>query len=254
MVAPALASSVAITAPRTISKKKVSVVSALVPTELRMAVTSAITSLGAVVSYDDDFAAPADTLLLEVSTENAKRHGNFVKQLDAKTANSTVGLASWAALRTGQLEIIEGIDDLILYPIEPSELKYRLKRHIQAGDPDVSDNGGLMQFGNLAFNLQLSQLSINDKILSFTGKEFALLLYLARQNERPVGHNELGSQALKIPSNYPTILNTVNVHIARVRAKLRADSLESVLATVKNEGFILRQRLDVIGTGKVSEH
>jgi DNA-binding winged helix-turn-helix (wHTH) protein len=243
MVALALTTGTATLAPARGSRKS-NAVTALIPNELRMPITAAITSLGAVVTYEDNLSAPADTLLLEVGSENAKRHGNFAKYLSDKTTCSKVGLASWAALRTGQLEIIEGIDDLILYPIETSELKYRLKRYIQAGDPDVSDNGGLMQFGNLAFNLQLSLLTINGKKLSFTGKEFALLLYLARQNERPVGHIELGSQALKIPSNYPTILNTVNVHIARVRAKLRAESLGDVLATIKNEGFILRQKMD----------
>jgi DNA-binding response OmpR family regulator len=97
----------------------------------------------------------------------------------------------------------------------------------------------------------LSTLFINGKNLSFTGKEFALLLYLARQNERPVGPTELGSQALKTRSNYPTTLNTVNVHIARVRAKLRAESLGNVLAIIKNEGFILRQKLDFLAPANI---
>jgi DNA-binding winged helix-turn-helix (wHTH) protein len=218
-------------------------IAALIPNELRMIVTSAVTSLGAIVSYDELDYEEAVTLLLEVSATNVKRHANLAKFVSEKTSGSTIGLASWDALRTGQLDVMDGIDDLILYPIETSDLKYRLKRHIHFLAPDVSDNGGVMHFGDLAFNLQLSKLLINTKTIAFTGKEFALLLYLARQNERPVSHVELACEALKIPKNYPTLANTVNVHIARVRAKLREHSLEMMLGTLRNEGFFLHHKL-----------
>ncbi len=225
-------------------KAHVSSVAALVPMDLRAVVTSAVTSLGAIVTYDEQPSAQAETLIVEVSSDNVKRHKNLTDILHGKTAGNNVGLASWSAVRSGQLQLIEGIDDLILYPIESADLKYRLQRHVGNKSPDISDNGALMHFGDLSLNMQLSKLIIGDQTLSFTGKEFALLLYLARQNERAVDHVELGSEALKIPHNYPTIVNTVNVHVARIRAKLREHSCGERLVTIKSAGFVLKQKLN----------
>jgi DNA-binding winged helix-turn-helix (wHTH) protein len=224
-------------------KAHIGSVAALIPIELRAVVTTAVTSLGAVVTYDEQPSAEAETLIVEVSSANVKRHQNLTHFLHGKTAGNNVGLASWNTVRSGQLELIEGIDDLILYPIDSADLKYRLQRHVGNKNPDISDNGALMHFGDLSLNMQLSKLNIGEKTIAFTGKEFALLLYLARQNERAVDHVELGSEALKIPQNYPTIVNTVNVHVARIRAKLREHSFGSLLVTVKSAGFVLKQKL-----------
>jgi DNA-binding response OmpR family regulator len=218
-------------------------VAALVPTDLMFCVTSAVTALGAVVSYDEKSIKDAGTLLLEIGSENVRRHAVAVNYATEHKPQTLLALASWEALKAGKLELLEGISDLILYPIEANELKHRLKPHVQPFEPDISDNGGVLHFGDVSFNLQSSSILAQGAATTFTSKEFSVLLFLARQDGRPVDHMELGVEALKIPRSYPTIENTVNVHIARIRSKLRRHSLDSILVTIRNQGFYLKTNL-----------
>lgn len=206
--------------------------------DLRPPLNSAATALGTSMRFEGLSKNEPAAVVVDIGSGYPQRLEGLATCKQSYPEAPTVGVASWECLRRGEAVLSDDISDLILYPIQSADLQQRLSRYV--GGASMSENGSVLRFGDLAFNVQLLQLAIGSATLKLTTKEYALLLYLARQNERPVTHIELAKEALKIPVSNDTIENTVNVHAARVRSKLREVSLEQWFTTVRGKGFVLR--------------
>ena len=73
-----------------------------------------------------------------------------------------------------------------------------------------------------------------------TAREFELLRYLANHSERAVAREELLANVWRIsPDGLPT--RTIDMHVARLREKLRDDSADpKVLLTVRGKGYMFK--------------
>ena len=206
--------------------------------DLRPPLNSAAVALGASMKFEGLSKNEPAAVVVDIGSGYPQRLEGLATYKQSHPEAPTVGVTSWDCLRRGEAVLSDDISDLILYPIQSADLQQRLSRYV--GGASMSENSSVLRFGDLAFNVQLLQLAVGSATLKLTAKEYALLLYLARQNERPVAHKELGKEALKIPVSNDTIENTVNVHAARIRTKLREASLERWFTTVRGQGFVLR--------------
>jgi DNA-binding response OmpR family regulator len=148
-----------------------------------------------------------------------------------------LGLASWKSLYEGKLTPSCVVDDLLFLPAKPVDFQYRIKRHL-ANQLDLSSVDAVLTFGSVQFDLQSLQIKISDKKLTVTKREYELLLYFARQAPRPVSHREIADNVLKLAQTITTYENVINVHIARVRGKLKEISEETRLKTLRGSGFL----------------
>lgn len=139
----------------------------------------------------------------------------------------------------GELEdkekgFLSGSDDYVVKPFEPKELQFRINAILRRYDKAVD---AFIQAGPLRINRQSYEVSVGKKVLLLPLKEFELLSVLAsRPNtvftrdillERVWGYDYEGDE------------QTINVHIKRVRTRLKKLTDEVIIATVRGVGYKL---------------
>ncbi len=144
----------------------------------------------------------------------------------------------------GELEdkekgFLSGSDDYMVKPFEPKELQFRVNAILRRYDKAVD---AFIQAGPLHINRQSYEVSIGIKTLFPPLKEFELLSVLA---SRP---NHVFTRELLLERvwgyDYEGDEQTLNVHIKRIREKLRKLTNEVQIVTVRGVGY----KLEVLGT------
>lgn len=110
-----------------------------------------------------------------------------------------------------------GGDDYISKPFSVNEVLARVKAVLRRSSPDASP-GDRADFGKLSIDFAAGTAELGGRPLMFSRKEFDLLSLLARHPDTYFSRASLISALWK---DAPYVLDrTVDVHIARIRAKL----------------------------------
>jgi DNA-binding response OmpR family regulator len=149
-----------------------------------------------------------------------------------------VGLVEWQDLTRASDVAMAAVEDLIFLPAHPGELKYRLIRNLHSAKTQ-SASATQLKFGPLQFDMQSLDVSVVDKRLRLTKKEFEVLLYLARNANRPVSLVEIAEQVWLRTNPQIEVKNVLSVHIARIRQKLTAAGCVDRLKTERGVGVCL---------------
>ena len=123
-------------------------------------------------------------------------------------------------------------DDFCLAPFHPAELEARL-RHLLAGDIEVQQ-ADLVEYGELALNLETYQASISGRPLDMTYMEYELLKFLAQNPGKVFTREILLSRVWGY--EYYGGARTVDVHVRRLRAKL-GEEHAGLIQTVRSVGY-----------------
>ena len=126
-----------------------------------------------------------------------------------------------------------GADDYLVKPFEFDELMARL-RALQRRAP--TQHGGGLEIGDLVVDPATRQVNIGAHPVVLTSTEFAILELLARRSPAVV---ERRSIAVHVWDHEADALgsNTIDVHMARLRAKLQTSSAK--LETMRGVGYRL---------------
>lgn len=81
-----------------------------------------------------------------------------------------------------------GADDYLSKPFHLSELSARVAAIIRRKNFDVND---LLKFQNISIDTQAKLISVNNKPLDLTGKEYELLLYFVSNKKRVISKNAI---------------------------------------------------------------
>lgn len=111
-----------------------------------------------------------------------------------------------------------GADDYVHKPINPVELKARIRALLRRVHGDKANENKPLNFGKIRFDIQGNQLFLADEEVSLTQKEFELALFLFRNAGRLLSRAHL----LESVWGHNAELNTrtLDTHISRLRKKL----------------------------------
>ncbi len=137
-----------------------------------------------------------------------------------------------------------GADDYLTKPFSPTELVARVKAHISRYESIVQSvqnrniEAEVIQFGHIKIEKAARRVTKINEVVNMTTREFELLLFLA-ENPNIVFSKEKLFEAIWGFSNYGD-LNTVAVHIKRIREKLEIDpSNPAYIETLWGSGYRL---------------
>lgn len=130
------------------------------------------------------------------------------------------------------LAVDDQVDDIIITDYDLKELNARLRRLISR--PAKASSSESIVVNNLVIDFESFEVSIEDKIISLTFREYELLRYLAGNRGRVFTRKILVENIWKY--DYLSGTRTVDVHIRRLRSKL-GPRYGSMIETVRNVGY-----------------
>jgi len=139
----------------------------------------------------------------------------------------------------GELEdkekgFMAGSDDYVVKPFEPKELLFRIQAILRRYDKSVAP---VIEAGPMKIDRQSYEVTIGSKTLYLPLKEFELLSVLASRINHVFPREFLIERVWGI--DYEGDDQTLNVHIKRLRDKLRHVSGDLKIATVRGVGYKL---------------
>ena len=139
--------------------------------------------------------------------------------------------------KSGEYDLEEGLDtganDYLKKPFSSIELKARIRallRNNKFENNEVSSN-------NLTVNLDARKVTIDDKNLEVSDKEFELLFYLIKNKNIVVSKTEILEDVWENYFPQEEEHNLVEVYIGYLRKKLKPHNLDQKISTVRGYGY-----------------
>jgi two-component system alkaline phosphatase synthesis response regulator PhoP len=127
-----------------------------------------------------------------------------------------------------------GADDYVVKPFSVRELSARIKAVLRRGKaqdgPDASGH-----FGDLRIDLERFTVSVKDKPVALSSKEFAFLKTLIEARGKALTRDQLLEKVWGYDRSMEIDTRTIDQHITRLRDKLGNEAKRIV--TIKNVGY-----------------
>src|SRR6266566_4106302 len=133
-----------------------------------------------------------------------------------------------------------GADDYLAKPFTPRELLARIRAVLRRASPAATP--ARLRVGRLELDFAAREVTVSGKRRVLTHHEFELLATLARASGRVLSREQI-LDALK--GQAEAFDRSIDVHIAKLRAKLEADPKEPrYIKTVRGIGYMFAREAD----------
>lgn len=117
-----------------------------------------------------------------------------------------------------------GADDYITKPFNIREVTSRIKAILRRVNPVPKGNDNVLVSGNITLDYNFRRVTIGDRVIELTGKEFDLLELFMKHPGKVYTRENLLDIAWGF--DYPGDVRTVDVHIRRLREKVETNPAE----------------------------
>jgi two-component system, OmpR family, copper resistance phosphate regulon response regulator CusR len=159
---------------------------------------------------------------------------------EIRTINQNIPVLMLTALGTTEDKLSgfdSGADDYLVKPFEFRELLARIRSLLKRISIAESE-GNVLAFLDLEVNLNTYEVTRDGGKIDLTPKEFALLVYLLRNNGKVVSRMEIAENVWEI--NFDTGTNIIDVYVNFLRKKIDKDFSQKLIHTQTGVGYILK--------------
>jgi DNA-binding response OmpR family regulator len=130
-----------------------------------------------------------------------------------------------------------GADDYVVKPFSPREIVARVRSVLRrAAASPATPSTGILRYGRLTVDANKRVVSLADRALTLTAKEFDLLYFLASNPGQVFTRSQLMDKVWDY--TYPGDMSTVTVHVRRLREKVEPDPVRPrYIKTVWGVGY-----------------
>ncbi len=128
-----------------------------------------------------------------------------------------------------------GADDYLTKPFSFDELLARARALLRRTTPNSA--GNVLHYSDLELDLISRKVRRAGKDISLTSKEFALLEYLMRNPERPLGRTQISEHVWDV--SFDTDSNVIDVYVNLLRKKIDQGFPHKLIHTVVGVGYSL---------------
>jgi DNA-binding response OmpR family regulator len=190
------------------------------------------------IEMDELPAYTPDMVIMEVADSlPTPKSLNLINRLKKKAALPVLAMAD--RKNTDSLMTLNKIDDFIILPYDRDELILRIKRLLQKIKNIESSD--VLRCDGLTIDLVKYEVTLENRIVELTFKEYELLLYLASNKGRVFTREALLNKVWGF--DYFGGDRTVDVHIRRLRSKIE-DSEHTYIETVRNIGYRFKKNTE----------
>ncbi len=155
-----------------------------------------------------------------------------------RTKNEQLPILMLTALGTVEDKVAgfkAGADDYLLKPFHFSELLVRIEALLRRKKPD---NSNLLFYEDVVLNTLNNELKRAGQPISLTTKEFDLLVFFIRNQNKIVSRQQIAKEVWGI--SFDTGTNMIDVYVNYLRKKLEKDFERKLIHTVIGKGYILK--------------
>jgi DNA-binding response OmpR family regulator len=133
-----------------------------------------------------------------------------------------------------------GADDYLIKPFDFGELLARLRAVIRRGR--LPQQPAVVTTGGLRLDLRARHAYREDRLISLTSREFALLEFLVLHAGEVVGRGAIAEHVWDAP--FESMSNVIDVMVQRLRRKIDAAGSPSLIVTRRGEGYMFSAHVD----------
>jgi DNA-binding response OmpR family regulator len=141
--------------------------------------------------------------------------------------------------KSSKEDVIKGLDtgsdDYLTKPFSFEELLARIRALLRRSRKSDTH---ILEYKDIILNPYTRRLSIASREVELTEKEFMIMEYLLKNNEKPLARKEIAEYAWQ---NSTDSTNIVDVYVNFLRKKIESVSQKRYIHTVRGKGYILRE-------------
>ncbi|MHC5027461.1 MAG: response regulator transcription factor [Planctomycetota bacterium] len=188
-----------------------------------------------------------DLVLLDVMLPNMEGFEVLARVRNARPTLPVIMVTARGAEDDRIRGLAGGADDYVTKPFSARELIARVEAVLRRS-PERPDDVERLTADDITIDLKRREIVTADDRRDLSEREAHILRYLAANRERAVDRDELLHRVWGLdPKGIHT--RTVDMHIARLREKLRWNDSPDVIRTVRSKGYMLADGVTVDENG-----